>query len=61
VGGFLDELVAEGLVYEEGGKYLALSTAQRRRDADADADVDRDLYADDAAEGLVQLGARRAS
>ncbi len=55
---FLDELVAEGLVYEESGKYLALSTAQSSRDADADAELD--APADDDAAGLIQLRAHGA-
>ena len=54
----LDQLAAEGLVYEEQGKYLALSTAQTVRDTDASADDD--TCADDDAAGLIQLGARRA-
>ncbi|HSK05827.1 MAG TPA: RiPP maturation radical SAM C-methyltransferase [Kofleriaceae bacterium] len=58
VRGFLDVLAAEGLVYEEGGKYLALSTATSPRDEDAGADAGA---SDDDAAGLIQLGARRAS
>ena len=60
IAGFLDELVAEGLVYEEQGKYLALSTAQTPRDDD-DARADELHDDDDAPAELIQLGARRAS
>ena len=56
---FLDELVAEGLVYEEQGKYLALSTAETARDTDLDADAD--APADDDPADLIPLGVRRAS
>lgn len=59
VRGFLGELAAEGLVYEEGGKYLALSTAASPRDEDAGADAG--ASDDDDAAGLIQLGVRRAS
>ena len=55
---FLDELVAEGLVYEEQGKYLALSTAQHPRADDAVAEAPADDV--DEETGLIQLGARRA-
>ncbi|HWO21508.1 MAG TPA: RiPP maturation radical SAM C-methyltransferase [Kofleriaceae bacterium] len=69
---FLDELVAEGLVYAEQGKYLALSTAQtpRARGADARGELVGEILGDDGDAGerdvgdaakLVQLGGRRAS